>query len=150
MIAQRAPKQTKADETAARRLVERRDGSRCLRCGRYYDGLNFDHRVNRSQGGRWSASNGQMLCGSGTTGCHGWVTSHPELAIADGWAAPSYAVTTEWPARRWVNDELRWVTYDDDGHWAVISDDEAMRRMGRREIGIPVMGSGRRRSRLES
>lgn len=29
------------------------------------------------------------LCGSGTTGCHGWIESHRELALAQGWLIAS-------------------------------------------------------------
>lgn len=29
-----------------------------------------------------------VLCGSGTTGCHGWVESHRERAIEQGWLVP--------------------------------------------------------------
>ena len=31
-------------------------------------------------------SNLALLCGTGTTGCHGWITAHPDEAYADGWA----------------------------------------------------------------
>ena len=31
------------------------------------------------------------LCGSGTTGCHGHITSHPKLAREQGWSVPSWA-----------------------------------------------------------
>lgn len=39
--------------------------------GRVRSSLNFDHIVNRSQGGDDCRENGFVLCGSGTTGCHG-------------------------------------------------------------------------------
>lgn len=129
MTRQRLPKQTRADETRARAIVARRDAGRCVRCRRFAHGLNFDHRVNRSQGGRWSASNGQMLCGSGTTGCHGWATTHPELAIADGWSVPGWGDPQTWPSRRWVHDELVWVLLDDSGGFTRITDEDARNRM---------------------
>lgn len=31
------------------------------------------------------------LCGSGTTGCHGWAEHFPAEAEPDGWALPSTA-----------------------------------------------------------
>lgn len=52
--------------------------------------LSWSHRVPRGQGGTWSGSNGLDLCGSGTTGCHGWVESHPAAATALGWRVQSW------------------------------------------------------------
>lgn len=136
MISPKASKQTRADEIAARELVNLRDGGVCVKCLRTHPvfGVNFDHRKNRSQGGDWSPSNGQLLCGSGTTGCHGFVTSHPAEAIEEGWAVPGWADPLVWPARRWRKGwggivGLRWFLYDNQGgvHW--ITDEEAMRRM---------------------
>lgn len=48
------------------------------------------HRAPRSMGGTrepWvsKAANGVLLCGTGTTGCHGWVEKHRSEAIAQGW-----------------------------------------------------------------
>ena len=131
-IAQRPPKQTRADEINARELVNLRDRGVCVSCGTVHPlfGVNFDHRKNRSQGGIWSASNGQLLCGSGTVGCHGYMTQHPAEAIREGWAVPSYANPAEWPARRMVHGHLIWVLYDDGGGWVEISEAEAKERMG--------------------
>ena len=55
----------------------------CERCG-LYGANNAHHRVNQSQGGSDELSNLLLLCGSGTTGCHGWVTEHPDFARWDG------------------------------------------------------------------
>lgn len=65
-----------------RRLVETRCGGRCERCGTA--GYTVHHRRKRSQGGSWDASNLLALCGSGTTGCHGWVEAHPKAAHEQG------------------------------------------------------------------
>ena len=46
---------------------------------------NAHHRRNQSQGGRDDLSNLMLLCGSGTTGCHGYVTEHPNIATWHGW-----------------------------------------------------------------
>ena len=54
----------------------------CVRCGAR--ATNWHHRLNRSQGGPDDAFNLVPLCGSGTTGCHGWVTLHPSEAEAVG------------------------------------------------------------------
>ncbi len=115
MIGPRPVKQTARDERRARAGVKERDKGLCVRCG--WPGSNWDHRKNRSQGGRWDVSNGQTLCGSGTTCCHGWVTSHPALAMLQGFAVPSYARPELWPA--WRHD-VGWVLYFDSsigGKW---------------------------------
>jgi hypothetical protein len=138
MMAQRLPAETAADERHARKLVRLRDGEMCVRCMRD-PGTNWDHRKNRSVGGRWEVQNGQMLCGSGTTGCHGWVTSHPEEACREGWACPSWYRPEEYPARRWVRTKvgtmrLAQVLYlpadqwDDGPGWVEIGEMEAATR----------------------
>lgn len=33
-------------------------------------------------------ANGIPLCGSGTTGCHGWVEAHPTDGVLFGWRLP--------------------------------------------------------------
>lgn len=38
-----------------------------------------------------AVQNGMLLCGSGTTGCHGWVESHRQAALDSGWAIPQGA-----------------------------------------------------------
>ena len=43
------------------------------------------HRRKRSQGGGWGAANLLALCGSGTTGCHGWVEANPKASREWGW-----------------------------------------------------------------
>lgn len=63
--------------------------ARCEKCGKA-GANNAHHRVNASQRGRSILSNLLLLCGSGTTGCHGWVTNHPELARQGGWSVRSY------------------------------------------------------------
>ena len=50
----------------------------CALCGSR--ATNWHHRLNRSKGGPDDAFNLAPLCGSGTTGCHGWVTEHPREA----------------------------------------------------------------------
>lgn len=70
---------------------------------------NWHHRINRSQGGTWSASNGLHVCGSGTTGCHGVLTNTNGQRLRYerwGFICRSGAITTEVPVlfrcRRWV------------------------------------------------
>jgi len=85
-------------EQTARRLVRERSGGICEVCGEQR-ATNFQHRKNRSQGGRWSAANGLDVCGSGTTGCHGDIHSSPTKAYAAGWSVQSWADEAKVPVR---------------------------------------------------
>jgi len=42
------------------------------------------HRNKASQGGLWMPSNVIHACGSGTTGCHGWIEANPATARRRG------------------------------------------------------------------
>jgi len=71
------------NEAAARDIVRERAGGRCeVRipevCQGYHD--NTHHRL--KAGRIWAPSNLLAVCGSGTTGCHGWIEAHP--AHGDG------------------------------------------------------------------
>lgn len=71
-------------EGAGRAIVYQRSGGLCEGCGQHRgDGVH--HRRGRGQGGTWCPSNLLHLCGSGTTGCHGWATSRPAWSHAAGW-----------------------------------------------------------------
>lgn len=70
-------------------IVVLRDRNTCRRCGREIDILDYSvhHRQSRGMGGRKSADtkdNLITLCGSGTSGCHGYVESHREESYANG------------------------------------------------------------------
>lgn len=70
---------------SVRDLVRERSGGVCERCGRL--GSNMHHRIPRGMGGTKTkdvASVLIFLCGSGTTGCHGWVESHRSEAYETG------------------------------------------------------------------
>lgn len=72
-------------------LIWARDGG-CIRCGAYT--AQIHHRIPRSAGGTRnplvsSVSNGIVLCGSGTTGCHAWVESHRDASKEHGWIIPA-------------------------------------------------------------
>ena len=54
----------------------------CALCGAR--GSNRHEKLPRSRGGPRDAFNTVVLCGSGTTGCHGWVTASPDDAEALG------------------------------------------------------------------
>jgi hypothetical protein len=84
------------------KLVERADG-RCEMCG--FPANNAHHRKNRSQGGEDELSNLLLLCGSGTTECHGWVTHHPAESKRLGLSV-------------WRSDEPEFTPVMYRGHWA--------------------------------
>lgn len=106
------------------RLRERAHGC-CERCGKP-GATNAHHRLNQSQGGPDALSNLLLLCGSGTTGCHGWVTEHPDDAQALGYTVKLGQLRLSKgqpvslhnvPVRRWsrVLGAGEWVLLDDDG-----------------------------------
>lgn len=85
--------------------------ARCERCGASGP-LSMDHIRNRSQGGDWSPSNIVVLCGDGTTGCHGWKTHHADAARAEG-----YARQAGDPPAEFQHPQLKFrVRLDDDGN----------------------------------
>lgn len=66
----------------------RRSNGRCERCGKDLLGGGVPvsrHHRQRSRDGGDRLANLMLLCGTGTTGCHGWITEHPAEA-----AAPAY------------------------------------------------------------
>lgn len=78
-----------------RDTVLERDRYRCFRCGRsVLEGMySLHHRRPRGMGGSSSpltnlAANALTLCGTGTTGCHGWAESHRRQAIRLGLILP--------------------------------------------------------------
>jgi hypothetical protein len=85
-------------EQIARRLVRERSGGMCEVCG-VRPATNFQHRKNRSQGGQWSAANGLDVCGSGTTGCHGFIHANPAKSYAAGWSVKGAFDESSMPVR---------------------------------------------------
>lgn len=80
-------------------LVQERDGG-CVRCGRW--GGNTHHRKLRSQASKQEVHLPQnliVLCGSGTTGCHGWVHANPAESYRNGWLVQSWQAPEEVPVR---------------------------------------------------
>jgi hypothetical protein len=83
-------------DAATTQAILDRDGC-CVRCGGALNGergwdYSIQHRRARGMGGSLlpdtnAPQNGIALCGSATTGCHGWVESNPvEAREAGGWA----------------------------------------------------------------
>lgn len=79
-------------DRSTRELVWTRDEGRCVLCGEgvYERPHSIHHRRNRGSGGssdprRNAPSNLLLVCGTGTTGCHGWIGQSPEEARDAGW-----------------------------------------------------------------
>lgn len=66
-------------------------------------------------------SNCVLLCGNGVVGCHGWVESHPKLAMETGWWVSRYADESDVPVYRYGSE---WVLLLDDGGVEVIERDD--------------------------
>lgn len=91
---------------AIRVEVWERAGGYCERCGRAIEGqqVSVHHRRPRRMGGTTdpvvnTVANLAVLCGSGTTGCHGEIESHRNEAYADGWLLHSGQNPAEVPVR---------------------------------------------------
>jgi hypothetical protein len=76
-------------------LVDVRDAYSCVRCGRSlrFTSGSRHHRQRRAVGGH-SVANLILLCGSGTTGCHGWAHAHPREARAAGYIVRADGLVT--------------------------------------------------------
>lgn len=63
-----------------------RDQHRCQRCGRTLTGFPYSihHRKGRHCADPDGMANLICLCGTGTTGCHGWVHQHPAESYERG------------------------------------------------------------------
>lgn len=103
-----------------RAAVSTRDEWTCQRCGKHAGviGASIHHRKGRQPYDGFdpnSLSNLVTLCGSGTTGCHGWVTEHPAEAYATGWAVRRLGNDhpDEVPMQRL---DGTWLLLEDDGH----------------------------------
>jgi HNH endonuclease len=97
------------------KLRERAHGC-CEACGSP-GATNAHHRINQSQGGLDDLANLMLLCGSGTTGCHGTVTESPHLARWMGYTLSSHQDPARSHVCRWSRElgGQQWVLLDDDG-----------------------------------
>ena len=96
-------------------------GWHCMRCGRnlhdptVWPGRSGHHRQLRRRANptmRDLPSNIVELCGSGTTGCHGWTHADPAEAERFGYIIPSWRDPLNAPIRDWNGD---WWWLLDDG-----------------------------------
>lgn len=125
-------------------LVDERDGYSCTRCGKSLhvtDGSRH-HRMRRHDGGH-RASNLILLCGSGTTGCHGWAHNHPESARAEGIIVPANgrALPELIPVLTWWLFSRVWMMLHDDGNRDFITETEATTALAEYGV-IGQMGDG--------
>lgn len=101
-----------------RRAVIDRDRGICQWCGDtvQVDYYSLQHRRARGMGGSKdpvssSPANGVVMCGTGTTGCHGYVEAHPAEAIERGFRVPqgrnpALVPLVDWRGASW------WLTPD--------------------------------------
>jgi hypothetical protein len=90
----RASKPSTDPGGAAVAAVLSRDEHACVRCGGAAHGqrgvdFSIHHRLLRSQGGDNSLPNLVTLCGSGSTGDHGWAHGNRKAAEVEGWIVRS-------------------------------------------------------------
>ena len=78
--------------SGVRAAVLLRDGPYCARCARstWDYPASVHHRRPRGMGGTRDPRSSDprnlvSVCGSGVTGCHGWIESHRDQARAAGW-----------------------------------------------------------------
>ena len=102
---------------AMRHLVITRDLGRCVRCGLYVcdpetftprHQFSLQHRRARGAGGSKdpvtnSPVNLIVLCGTGTTECHGWVESHRVKAQRLGFAVAQWQDPELVPVQHWLH-----------------------------------------------
>jgi hypothetical protein len=90
-----------------RRLCGQRDSERCVRCGKslYNVPASLHHRRLRGTKGfdTHLSANLIWLCGSGTTGCHGYVHAHPAESYEKGWMVHSWATPSSVPVLTALN-----------------------------------------------
>jgi hypothetical protein len=99
-----------------------RDLSKCQWCGRHVrtetGWYSLQHRRARGMGGTRRSETDQpanllLVCGTGTTECHGWIESQPAQAIARGFRIAAGATPARIPYVDWTGRE--WILTDDGG-----------------------------------
>ena len=105
----RAAKRSLGVSKTTRVLVLNRAKYRCEKCGvPLYETLYYSlhHRTPRGMGGSRQVrlnlpSNLVAICGSGTTGCHGWIESNRSVSEDEGWLVSRYQEVAEVPLQIW-------------------------------------------------
>lgn len=80
----RKPRRPTGPTAGTRHTVTTRDLGACLLCGTRA-GLTVHHRIPRGRGGTNDPANLITLCGSGTTGCHGYLERERLTAYRGGY-----------------------------------------------------------------
>lgn len=98
-----------------------RGGYSCELCGKN-PVENIHHRSPRRMGGTTSPTihaypNLLGVCGSGTTGCHGYIESNRRKAISYGWLVPQGTNPAVVPAFLIVGGRREWVLLTHDGRY---------------------------------
>ena len=104
-----------------RMTVVMRGGGTCEICNKPLNSsqyVSLHHRKPRKMGGSRDTtlnepSNLMMICGSGTSGCHGYVESNRELSYTNGWLVHSYEIPNQKP----VLIRNTFVVLDDEGNY---------------------------------
>lgn len=118
-------------DTATVEIVRARDSYRCVVCGTYCHGQrgwdwSLQHRQPRGSGGCKlsyinAPSNLVLVCGSGTTLCHGRIESDRDWAKDHGWIVPRPLIPANVQVMLWPGD-LFYLT--DDGHRSETAPDQ--------------------------
>lgn len=100
---------------AIREALLERDAWLCVRCGVPVRGRVWSPQHRRPAGSGGSSDpelsslwNLLTLCGSPTTGCHGWVETHRADSYDTGWLVHSWQKPSEVPVL--LHGELSWLT----------------------------------------
>ena len=100
-------------------LVDARDQYRCVRCGKPFHWSGFSRHHRRLRSHKWpglhEASNLILACGSGDTGCHGWIHAHPREAMSLGYIVSGFNDHPELVPI--LTAQHGWVLLDDKGGW---------------------------------
>lgn len=83
-----------SDYQAVRRLVYERDKGRCVVCLEAVTTGSVHHRQGRRIKDPHRLSNCVLVCGTGTTGCHGRIHANPEWAYENGYMVRRLGVDT--------------------------------------------------------
>lgn len=106
-----------------RAQVEARDGNRCVKCGQPVarDEDSIHHRLPRGRGGGNELENLLLLCGSGTSGHHGWVEKNRAASYKLGYLVESGINPADVPVIvagrgwRWPSPDGGWLTAEEYG-----------------------------------
>lgn len=87
------------------------------------DGMSIHHRKPRRMGGTTDirinqTSNLMAICGSGTTGCHGWLEHNRQVAYKKGWLVRANENAAEIEVEVHQGNEITRVYLTDDAQYS--------------------------------